>query len=315
MKDEFYALHLDTGNGEAWASRPSGQAYLADGAVHCVFSARTAVKMGMGANSRSHESLTFRFVEQTGEDEFATRLLSNRRLPMGEAELISLDELVESHSPELAFYEERVVPAMLERGAPEDARSASIDRRVFNGLFGLGLLYLERDEPGRASALFADLAGIKADFVGKNQFLFNDCGIGLRKCGLFGEAIAFFLRALDYAPDDENLLYNLGRAHYENGDWTRSLDYLIQSNKFNPALGPTNSLLGLMVRLETDDRLADRYGKPPVPPAVAARARQILAAGSGRLKLDDTLVASPVEPGRARSGGVGHVEFKRRGEK
>jgi tetratricopeptide (TPR) repeat protein len=315
MKDEFFALHLDTGNGEAGTTRPSGQAYLAEGAVRCVFSVRTAVKMGMGANSRSHESLTFRFVEQIGEDEFAVRLLSNRRLPMGEAELISLDELAGNHSPELAFFEERVVPAMLERGTPEDVRSAAIDRRVFSGLFGLGLLYLDRGESGRAAVLFADLAGIKADFAGKDQFLFNECGIGLRKCGLYGEAISFFIRALDYAPEDENLLYNLGRAHYENGDWTRSLDYLIQSNKFNPGLGPTNSLLGLMVRLETDERLADRYGKPPVPPAVAARARQILAAGSGRLKLDDTLMVNPVEPGRARSGGVGHVEFKRRGGK
>jgi tetratricopeptide (TPR) repeat protein len=314
MKDEFFALHLDAEEEDA-ASGPSGRAYMAGGLVRCVFSAVTPVKMGMGANSRTHESLTFRFVEQTGEEDFASRLLSDRHLPMGEAELITLDELAEGYSPELDYFEEHVIPAMLDRGTPEDALTSAIDERVFNGLFGLGLVYLERAEPGRAAVLFADLARIRADFEGRNQFLFNDFGITLRKCGLYDLAIAFFLRALDYVRDDENLFYNLARAHYENGDWTRSLDYLIQSHKFAPSLAVTNDLLRVMVGLEADERLLARYAKPPVPPAVAARARQLLAAGSGRLRLDDTLVARPVEPGRARSGGIGYVEFKRHGEK
>jgi tetratricopeptide (TPR) repeat protein len=286
---------------------------MAGGLVRCVFSAATPVRMGMGVNSRTHESLAFRFVEQTGEDDFTSRLLSDRHLPIGEAELITLNDLIEDYSPELAYFEEQVIPAMLERGTPEDAQASSIDGRVFNGLFGLGLVYLEHGEPGRAAALFSDLARIGADFEGRDQFLFNDFGIVLRKCGLFDLAIAFFLRALEYVRDDENLFYNLARAHYENGDWTRSLDYLIQSHKFDPALTVTNDLLELMVGLEGDEQRLARYGKPPVPPAVAARARQLLAAGSGRLKLDDTLVARPVEPGRARSGGVGRVELKRHG--
>jgi tetratricopeptide (TPR) repeat protein len=287
---------------------------MAGGLVRCVFSAVTPVKMGMGVNSRTHESLTFRFVEQTGEEDFASRLLSDRHLPMGETELISLDDLIEGYSPELAYFEEHVVPAMLERGTPEDALTSAIDGRVFNGLFGLGLVYLERNKPRRAADLFTDLARIGADFEGRDQFLFNDLGITLRKCGLFDLAISFFLRALEYVQDDENLFYNLARAHYENNDWTRSLDYLIQSHKFAPTLAVTNNLLELMVGLEGDERLLARYDKPPVPPAVAARARQLLAAGSGRLKLDDTLVGRPVEPGRARSGGVGYVEFKRHGD-
>ena len=313
MNDDFFALHLDSGVGETASPGPSGRAYMAGGLVRCVFSALTPVKMGMGVNSRTHESLAFRFVEQTGEDDFASYLLSDRHLPVGEAELITLDDLVESHSPELAYFEELVIPAMLNRGTPDDARTSVLDARVFNGLFGLGLVYLERNEPVRATTLFGDLARVEIDFPGKDQFLFNDFGISLRKSGLIDEAIAFFLRAMDYVKDDENLFYNLARAHYENGDWTRSLDYLIQSHKFNPALPVTNQLLQLMVGLEADDRLLKRYAKPPVPPAVAARARQLLAAGSGRLKLDDSLVGLGVEPGRARSGSVGRVELKRHG--
>jgi tetratricopeptide (TPR) repeat protein len=312
MKDEFFALHLD--NGEESLAGPSGRVFMAGGLVRCVFSAATPVRMGMGVNSRTHESLAFRFVEQTGEDDFTSRLLSDRHLPIGEAELITLNDLIEDYSPELAYFEEQVIPAMLERGTPEDAQASSIDGRVFNGLFGLGLVYLEQGEPARAASLFNDLARSGTDFEGRDQFLYNDLGITLRKCGLFDLAIAFFLRALEYVQDDENLFYNLARAHYENNDWTRSLDYLIQSHKFNPALTVTNDLLELMVGLEGDERLLARYDKPPVPPAVAARARQLLAAGSGRLKLDDTLVGRPVESGRARSGGVGYVELKRHGD-
>ncbi|WP_319583281.1 tetratricopeptide repeat protein [uncultured Pseudodesulfovibrio sp.] len=311
MKDEFFALHLD--NGEESLAGPSGRAFMAHGLVRCVFSAATRVKMGMGSNRRTHQSLAYRFVEQTGDDDFVSRLLSDRHLPIGEAELITLDDLIADYSPELAYFEEQAIPAMLDRGTPEDALASALDERVYNGLFGLGLIYLEKGEPGRAASLFNDLARSGVAFEGRDQFLFNDLGIILRKCGLFDLAIAFFLRALEYVQDDENLFYNLARAHYENNDWTRSLDYLIQSHKFNPALTVTNDLLELMVGLEGDERLLARYDKPPVPPAVAARARQLLAAGSGRLKLDDTLVGRPVEPGRARSGGVGYVELKRHG--
>lgn len=313
MNDDFFALHLDNGDGGPASPGPSGRAYMAGGLVRCVFSAAAPVKMGMGASRRTRESLVFRFVEQTGEDDFASRPLGDGLLPAGEAALISLDDLVEDYAPELAYFEEQAVPALLGRGFPKDVRAATIDARVFNGLSGLGLVYLERGKAVRASALFSDLARITADFEGRDQFLFNDFGIALRKCGLFEEAVAFFLRALEFVRDDENLFYNLARAHYENGDWTRSLDYLIQSHTLNPSLPATNNLLELMVGLEGDERRLARYAKPPVPPAVAARARQLLAAGSGRLKLDDTLVGRPVEPGRARSGGLGYVELKRRG--
>jgi hypothetical protein len=312
MKDDFFALHLD--NGDESPAGPTGRVFMAGGLVRCVFSVATSVKMGIGVNSRTHDSLAFSFVEQTGEDDFVRRLLNDGHLPTGEAELIALDELIENHTPELGYFEEHVIPAMLERGTPEDALTSTIDRSVFHGLFGLGLVYLERGQSARATGLFNDLAQSGAEFDGGDQFLFNDLGIALRKCGLFDLAIAFFLRALEFVRDDENLFYNLARAHYENGDWTRSLDYLIQAHKFNPGLTVVNDLLELMVGLEADERRLARYDKPPVPPAVAARARQILAAGSGRLKLDDTLVGRPVEPGHARSGGVGHVEFKRHGD-
>ena len=133
---------------------------------------------------------------------------------------------------------------MRAQGGKTNIRASTIDANVVNALFGLGLVYLNRHETDRARDLLGDLVRLKTDFEGKNQFLFNDLGIALRKSGLYPEAIAFFLRALEYVGDDENLYYNLARAHYENNDWEKCLEYLIQSHRLNPNL----SLPGIFSR-------------------------------------------------------------------
>lgn len=318
MDDDFFALHLDTPDAGARPPGPSGWTYMADGVVRCAFSSTRAVKMGMGTNSRTHDSRTFWFLEQTGMESFSARLLGDRHLPKGDPRPVSVAELTVEFTPELAYYEEMVLPALQAKGG-RDGRTV-LDLNVVTGLFGLGLVYASRRENERAAKLFADLAGIKADFQGRDQFLFNDFGIALRKSGLHESAIAFFSRALDFAREDENLFYNLARAHYENDDWTRCMDYLIRSNACNPDLKVAGDLLRLMVGLDEDDRLLRRFGKPPVPPAVAMRARDLLAAGSGRVELDESPIGVPVEPGRARSRGanrdrVGRVEVKRHGRR
>ncbi|MGE4195049.1 MAG: tetratricopeptide repeat protein [Pseudodesulfovibrio sp.] len=318
MGDDFFALHLDTPDAGARTPRPSGWAYMADGVVRCAFSSNRSVKMGMGVNTRTHDSRAFWFLEQTGMETFSARLLGDRHQPKGDARPVSVAELTVEFTPELAYYEEMVIPAMQAKGGRDTA--AVLDLNAITGLFGLGLVYVSRNETDRAGKLFAEMAGARTDFEGRNQFLFNDFGIALRKSGQFEASIAFFTRALDFARDDENLFYNLARAHYENDDWTRCMDYLVRSNACNPDLKVAGDLLRLMIGLDEDDRLLRRFGKPPVPPAVAMRARELLAAGSGRVELDESPIGTSVEAGRARSGGVrrdrvGRVDLKPHGRR
>ena len=148
----------------------------------------------------------------------------------------------------------------------------------------------------------SELVGVKAAFDGKNQHLFNEFGISLRKSELFNEAIVYYRRGLDFVKNDEHLYYNLARAHYEDGDWNGCLDGLIMSHRLNPGLGVARDLFELMVGLAEDERLLRRYGKPPVPSKVLMRAKQILAVETGKLSLDDGPIYFSKARGRARGG-------------
>ncbi|MBG0789401.1 MAG: tetratricopeptide repeat protein [Desulfovibrionaceae bacterium] len=327
MIDDFFGLELPLVTDDDDAM-PSGWRYLSGGGlVRCAFSTRKPVKMGQGANRRTHSSRNYWFVEQLGRDRFESRTLNDRNTPAGDARYLSLRELISGYTPEPAYYEEHVLPAMIEReSAPgkgggrrsfdDDERARPIEEKNVRALFGMALVFLERGEADRAGELLSELAGIKAEFEGKDQHLFNEFGIALRKNHQFPEAVAFFRRALDFVEDDDHLYYNLARAHYENDDWAASLDSLVLSHRLNPGLAVARDLFEVMVGLENNPTLRRRYGKPEVPPNVASRAREVLASGTGKLRLDDrpVKVGIDIEPGRVRSGpAVGVVELKKHG--
>jgi len=293
--------------------------------VRCAFSTTKNVKMGMGVNSRTHESIIYWFVEQVGEETYLGRKLNTRNVPEGDSEPIPKHRLINEFTPQLAYYEEVVAPAMeeleeiLEQGDEfredgrlysaemEYGRALSVEERNVRALFGLGLIFSERKELQRTRELLVELVDVKAAFDGKNQHLFNEFGIALRKAELFTEAAVYYRRGLDFVTDDENLYYNLARAHYESGDWSGCLEALIMSHRLNPGMPLARNLFKLIVGLSEDERLLIQYDKPPVPPEVASRARQLLAVEKGRLPLDESPLGwkeiSDTAQGRARSGG------------
>jgi len=321
MSDDFRKLDLGDKPDEGDSKTPSGWKYLAEGGfIRCVFSTTKSVKMGVGANARKHENQVTWFVEQIDSEHFEVRLINTKHVPSGDAEVIPLHTLVNDYTPQLAYYEDKVLPAMealedvLNQGDDyrEDGRLYSaemeyenargIEEKNVRALFGLGLIYMTRKELQRTRELLADLVQIKAVFSGKNQHLFNEFGIALRKTKMFPEAEVYYRRALDYVTDDENLYYNLARACYEDGDWNGCLEGLIMSHRLNPGLDVARDLFEVIVGLAEDERLLRQYGKPPVPPKVLARARQIIAVESGKLPLDDGPIVFGVERGRARTG-------------
>ncbi len=186
--------------------------------------------------------------------------------------------------------------------------------------------YRPYTEPHRASTsvivpvvdepldLFRDVLKVRGDFAGRGHHLFNELGILLRKCGLLDLATSAFARALEIVTDDENLYYNLARAHYENDDWDGCMTNLIESHRLNPGLPVARDLLGLVVGLHEDPSLLKRYGKPPVPESTASRAKDLLQVDTDKLTLDESPIA-PIERGHVRFGGKGVVTFKRHGKK
>lgn len=328
MSDDTRKLDLGETPGIDTTKAPSGWDFLSDGGViRCAFSTTSVVKMGVGVNARKHRGKIFWFVEQIDDELFEARRVNAKHVPAGNAEEIPLHRLVNEFTPQLAYFEEKVLPAMetlediLDQGDEyrEDGRLYSaemeyeharrIEERNVRALFGLGLIFLSRNEVQRTRELLAELVQVKAAFDGKNQFLFNEFGIALRKSRLFAEAMVYYRRGLDFVTDDENLYYNLARAHYEEGEWDGCLEALIMSHRLNPGLEPARDLFEVIVGLAEDEKLLTHYGKPPVPPKVLARARQILAVETGKLSLDESPVVHGVERGHVRTGGGRHDDF------
>jgi len=319
MSDELH--RLDLGDKPEKVSVPSGWDYLSDGGfIRCAFSTAKKVRMGMSANTGKRDVQVLWFVEQVAPEKFEARRLNPHNVPAGEPEFIPMHKLVNEFTPQIVYYEEDVLPAMLaledKLDQGDDLRqegklysaemeygdALKMDERNVRALFGLGLIFAGRKEVDRTRGLLGELINVKAAFVGKNQHLFNEFGIALRKVGLFDEAVAYYSRALEYTDDDENLYYNLARSHYENDSWEGCIESLLVSNKLNPDLAVSCALFELIVGLANDEKRLARYGKSPVPPEVADLARKVLSMQTPRTTLDEAPIV-PSEIGRARYGG------------
>lgn len=327
MSDDSRELDLGEGPDAHGSTATSGWKYLSDGGViRCAFSTSKVVKMGMGVQMRKHENLMYWYVEQVDSEQLEARLINTQHVPAGSPKLIPLHRLVNEFTPQWAYYENKVLPAMenledvlgqgddfradgrLYSAEVEYERARTIEEKNVRALFGLGLIYLTRKEVQRARDLLAELVKLKATFSGKNQHLFNEFGIALRKSDLASEAVIYYRRALDFVSDDDNLYYNLARAHYEEGNWSGCLEALIMSHRLNPGLEVARDLFEVIVGLADDESLLTHYGKTPVPLKVATRARQILAVETGKLPLDEGPVVFGVARGRARTGGLVEID-------
>jgi len=307
----------------------SGFEFLADGGlIRCAFSTVKAIRVGVGSSSRKHVSQIYWYVEQIDDNMFEMRRINDKNVPAGDVTVISLNRLLDEYTPELAYYEEVVLPALesleetvgqgdafrkegrLYSAELEYGRVLEIEESNVRAVFGLGLIHASRNEVQRTREILKQLVDIQAAFDGKNQHLFNEFGIALRKTRLFEEAVAYYSRALDFVTDDENLYYNLARAHYEADNWTECVEALALSYRLNPELVVTRDLLTVIVKLAESERLSKESGKPPVPSGIGNRARRLLEAEES-LPLDENPVRrEEVEAsftgasGRARSGAL-----------
>lgn len=251
------------------------------GNLCCLFSSAKTIRMGNGRLSRRHVSKIDWFVRQVAEGRYGVRSVNGDSLPGGDEVLISRQELVENYTPELARFEERVVPAALKAGYHKTQRGERepllnpeimVSEGNVRALFDLGLDYFAVGQFNCGRRLVNHLLQIRVPFFGKDQFLYNDFGILLRKIGMFDGAVQCYRRALDYTSCDDHLYYNLARAHYERGHWWDCIEALGKCFEYNPELGVSRGLVELIVAMGKNPALQARYNKPPVPDGVARRA-------------------------------------------
>lgn len=90
-------------------------------------------------------------------------------------------------------------------------------------------------DPEKAEQYFRSALDSRGDALSKSDVkTFNRLGIALRKQKRPREAIQEYLRALNYAPDDENIYYNMAMAYLENKD------YQMAASSIKKAMGINN---------------------------------------------------------------------------
>ncbi|WP_210772229.1 tetratricopeptide repeat protein [Pseudodesulfovibrio sp. zrk46] len=261
-----------------------------DEPLKCVFSTVSEIKVGTGTTAKKQKSCLLWYVKQQDLDAFGVRKINPQFVPVGDEEIIDRETLLADYTPEVEIHNTQVEPAMQglskalatgdkhrEKGESLSAemeynKALEVDVSNVRAIFGLGLVYLDRNDREKSRAVLKQLVGMKAAFDVKHKHLFNEFGINLRKNQLYEESIQYYTRAVELTKDDENLFYNLARVFYEKADWENCLEFLSRTLTMEPSHEYALAMCRFVVALSESDKLLQKHGKPPVPKELAAKA-------------------------------------------
>jgi tetratricopeptide (TPR) repeat protein len=234
--------------------------------------------VGTGTTTRKsiHKSFWYCIELDSGDNagKMDVQPLNANYIPSGPKRIIEKETFLNEFSPEPEFYMSTVFPRMREvtkkvaRGERhrnngelfsaemEFNNALKVDEENVRANFGLGLTYMQRGENAKAENILDRIVKLDAAFDQEHKHLFNEFGIQLRKNKMFGDAIAYYARALELSSQDENLYYNIARACLENKDPIAAVDYLIKGLELNPRLEESAKFLLWMIskNLVPDDK-------------------------------------------------------------
>lgn len=229
--------------------------------------------IGTGVTKRKVEQTVYFFVEQHADNRLTMAPLNQNMVPISKTESISKDELLSNYTPEPAVYLKKVLPQLKkleehvkrgeklrEKGALYTAEfeykcALSMAEDHVRGVFGLGLIYLERGDISGANMVFNKIITLDAAFGPDNKHLFNDFGIRMRKSRMLEQAIRYYRRALELCADDENLLYNIARAYYERGEFENAMAHGKKALGLNPDFDECHQLVLVAERGAAGNRI------------------------------------------------------------
>lgn len=226
-----------------------------------VFSTVKKSWIGAGATKRKVEQRIVVYAEQEG-DKVRVRMqqLNDHSLPSGEEHFMSIDEFLESYTPEPEIYENEMQPAVRELtktlaradrqrqqgevySAEYEYRNAlDMDGENVRANFGLGLTFLDRGNTEDAEQVLKKLVTLNKTFAADNKHLFNEFGIKLRKSGMYDQALAYYGRAMKIAQKDENLYYNIARTLHDKSDFEKGLLFVDKALTLRPGFEEAQQL-------------------------------------------------------------------------
>ena len=219
--------------------------------IEGVFSIERMAKIGTGTTARRVKQTALYYAREVEDGSIEMQGLNNKHVPFGAVEKISKDQLLADYLPMPQLFKEvisnlRAVQKAVARGDKfrkrgesftaeyEYANALNLDEENVRANFGIGLCLLARDEEEKAKKVFERIIKIDSAFESDHKHLFNEYGIALRKKNLLGQAVDYYRRALDISAEDENLWYNLARAHYERQDWPRCAEAATKCLELDP---------------------------------------------------------------------------------
>jgi tetratricopeptide (TPR) repeat protein len=206
--------------------------------IRGMFSQTKVSVIGTGATVRKTETVLYFFAREN-EDGIIDVQPLGEEVVFGPVVRVNLDEFLETYQaePELSLRRaqedadrQRDVAKAVARGDKflkkgktysaefEYGKALSLDEECVRATFGIGQCYILRGEQDKAREVLERLLRLEAAFGAQHKHLFNEFGISLRGSGMHAEALAYYTRALDLCPDDENLHYNMARASFDLGD-------------------------------------------------------------------------------------------------
>lgn len=220
-----------------------------------VFFQKFVSTIGTGTTVRKIEQYAFYFAQEVEEDVIEVQALGPENVLLGEPKTINREELLSKFMPEpqksLEFARQRAaqqqqITKAVARGDKfykhgetysaefEYCKALALDEENVRANFGVGLCYISRGERDKARTVFERLVELEASFSDEHKHLFNEFGISLRKAAMHQEALAYYSRAVELCPGDENLHYNMARAAFDMGEAKLAAQHLGDCLKLNP---------------------------------------------------------------------------------
>ncbi|MBN2332716.1 MAG: tetratricopeptide repeat protein [Deltaproteobacteria bacterium] len=211
------------------------------------YSEKVKISLGTGATRRQTTGENIFLVKELPDGRVELSLLNMDGEPTRIKEVVELDEFQRRCTPKPDYLPlgQKIDQGHLRKKVQADKHASRgnlhLKRKEYNSAefeygsalkldeenvranYGLGKVHLERGEVEEARKVFGKLAQIEALFQEENKHVFNEFGIDLRQNKMYDEAIANYKKALEIGVQDPVLLFNLGRAYVEKGQWSEAL--------------------------------------------------------------------------------------------
>lgn len=235
-----------------------------------IYSSKGTSWIGTGTTKRKVVSKRYWFAFEMPDGSFKVQPLTSNLVPVGTPRVVGAEEFSASYLFEPDFYVDpkRMISLMPEQDRPQallqnrSGTRSQIDPAVAEKAqrkahleqveleartdFGMGLTHFRTGNTRKALEIFNSIVDMDVDWQPEHKHMFCEFGTGLRKTRLLDVALRHYFKALEIAPDDENLHHNIARVYYDQSKYDYCKEWLEKSLVINPELLPSQQFLNFL---------------------------------------------------------------------